>query len=100
MPMRTLRAKSTPSTASRKPCTKCWRDCSPSLTTSTPASSCALSQSSVASRLASASASPSCRQAGQSLPVSASQAGFGRLPATVVSNIAALPYRPASLQRF
>ena len=47
-----------PSTRSRKPCTKCWRDCSPSPTTSRPASSCTLSQSSVASALARSSSAP------------------------------------------
>ena len=44
--------------ASRKPCTKCWRDCSPSVTMSMPASSCSFSQSSVASRFACSSSSP------------------------------------------
>src|SRR5213080_1792434 len=73
-----------PSTNSRKPCTKCCRDCSPSVTMSSPASSCALSQSSVASRFACSSSSPAPRQAGQSLRGSASHAGFGRLPALVV----------------
>src|SRR5215475_8768717 len=80
-----------PSTASRNPCTKCWRDCSPSDTTSMPASSCSFSQRSVASRLPSASAPPSSFQRGQSLCVSASQAGLGRLPAMVVSNMALYP---------
>src|SRR5256885_6912941 len=76
-----------PSTYSRKPCTKCCRDCSPSVTISTPASSCALSHSSVASRLACSSSSPLPRQAGQSLRGSASHAGLGRLPAIVVFSI-------------
>ncbi len=77
-----------PSTNSRKPCTKCWRDCSPSLTISRPACSCSLSQSSVASRLAAESSAPCARHGAQSLFGSASQAGFGRLPAMVVSNMA------------
>src|SRR5262245_40086677 len=87
MPSFTLRSKSMPSTVSRKPWTKCCRDCSPSATMSMPASSCALSQTRVASRFASASAWPSSFQRGHSLCVSASQPGFGRLPAIVVSNI-------------
>src|SRR5262245_15942118 len=85
MPISTLRAKSIPSTNSRKPCTKCWRDCSPSVTTSIPQSSCSLSASTVASRLASASAAPAARQGGHNRLGSASQAGFGRLPAMVVA---------------
>src|SRR5499426_1120371 len=85
MPISPLRAKSIPSTNSRKPCTKCWRDCSPSVTTSMPQSSCSFSASSVASRLASASAAPVARQGGHNLLGSASQAGFGRLPAMVVA---------------
>src|SRR5207237_10168083 len=90
MPIFTLREKSMPSTNSRKPCTKCWRDCSPSLTMSMPASSCALSHRSVASRLASSSARPSARQVGQSFFGAASQEGFGRLPARVVFSIGSL----------
>src|SRR5204863_337147 len=39
MPMGTRRAKSMPSMPSRKPCTKCCRACSPSLTMSMPQSS-------------------------------------------------------------
>src|SRR5436189_230030 len=58
MPIVTRRAKSTPSIPSRKPWTKCWRDCSPSVTTSMPAASCSLSAASTASRLPSASAAP------------------------------------------
>src|SRR5262252_5050304 len=85
MPISTLRAKSIPSTTSRKPCTKCWRDCSPSVTTSMPQSSCSLSASTVAWRLASASAAPAARQGGHNRWGSASQAGFGRLPAMVVA---------------
>src|SRR5258708_7699618 len=87
MPIFTLLSKSMPSTCSRKPCTKCWRDCSPSHTMSRPASSWALIHSRVASALAWRSASPSARHWGQSLLVSASQAGLGRLPAIEVSNI-------------
>src|SRR5207244_11365916 len=93
MPIFTLRLKSMPSTNSRKPCTKCCRDCSPSVTMSRPASSCALSQRSVASRFACSSSSPAGRQAGQSLRGSASQAGFGRLPAMVVFSIRFPPSR-------
>src|SRR5215510_5615980 len=88
-----------PSTRSRKPGTKCWRACSPSLTMSMPASSCALIASRVASRLASSSASPSSRQGAHSLLVSASQPGFGRLPAMVVSNILPPELDAASLRR-
>src|SRR4051794_29037190 len=84
MPIFTLRLKSMPSTNSRNPCTKCWRDCSPSVTMSMPASSCSLSQSSVASRFARSSATPVPRHAGQSLFGSASHSGLGRLPAMVV----------------
>src|ERR1041385_1198327 len=51
MPIGTRRAKSMPSTPSRKPCTKCCRDCSPSLTMSMPQSSRVLSARSIASRL-------------------------------------------------
>src|SRR6185436_15330241 len=90
MPISTLCWKSMPSTCSRKPWTKCWRDCSPSVTMSRPASSCALIHSSVASALASRSASPSARHCGQSLWVSASQPGLGRLPAMEVGNIVRL----------
>src|SRR3990172_2865931 len=87
MPIFVLRPKSMPSTNSRKPCTKCWRDCSPSPITSMPASSCSLIQVSVASSLASPSASSATFHFGQSCCVSASQAGFGRLPAIAVSNM-------------
>src|SRR4249919_2703986 len=83
MPILTLCSKSMPSTCSRKPCTKCWRDCSPSPITSRPASSCALIHSRVASALACASSAPSDFHCGQSLWVSASHAGLGRLPAMV-----------------
>ena len=75
-----------PSTNSRKPCTKCWRDISPSQTMSMPASSCSLIASSVASSLAGARSSPASRHCGHSLFGSASQDGFGRLPATVEGN--------------
>src|SRR5262245_28344161 len=90
MPISTLCAKSMPSTNSRKPCTKCWRDCSPSLTTSMLASSCALSASKVASRLPAASSSPCSFHGAHSLLGSASHAGFGRLPATVVGKSCAI----------
>src|SRR5882762_1349419 len=93
MPIFTLREKSMPSTNSRKPWTKCCRDCSPSVTMSNPASSCALSQSSVASRFVCSSSPATGRQAGQSLRGSASQAGFGRLPAMVVLSIRFPPSR-------
>src|SRR6185503_7270050 len=86
MPISTLLAKSIPSTNSRKPCTKCWRDISPSQTMSMPASSCHLTASNVASSLAAASSSPCSRHCGHSLFGSASQEGFGRLPATVEGN--------------
>src|SRR6185369_486746 len=84
MPIFTLRLKSMPSTNSRKPWTKCWRDCSPSVTMSMPASSCSLSQSRVASRFARSSSAPAPRHAGQSFFGSASHSGLGRLPAMVV----------------
>src|SRR4051812_811213 len=87
MPIFTLRLKSMPSTNSTKPCTKCCRDCSPSVTMSRPASSCALSHRSVASRFASSSCLPVARHAGHSFCGSASHAGFGRLPAIVVFSI-------------
>src|SRR5262249_45292060 len=87
MPISTLRAKSIPSTNSRKPCTKCWRDCSPSVTMSMPQSSCSLSARMVASRLAAASSAPASRQGAHNRSGSASHAGFGRLPAIVVANI-------------
>ena len=80
-----------PSTRARKPCTKCWRDCSPSPTTSMPASSCTLSQSSVASALARSSSAPLDFHSGQSFSVSASHEGLGRLPAMAVSNIERSP---------
>src|SRR4051812_6057623 len=88
MPILTLCSKSMPSTCSRKPCTKCWRDCSPSPTMSRPASSCALIHSSVASAFACFSSSPCDFHCGHSFCVSASQAGFGKLPAIQVENMA------------
>src|SRR3974377_940447 len=87
MPISTLWVKSMPSTNSRKPCTKCCRDCSPSHTMSMPASSCNLIASSVASSLPAASSSPCRRHWGHSLHGSASQDGFGRLPEIVDGNI-------------
>src|SRR3954465_11240410 len=86
MPIFVLRFQSMPSIDSRKPCTKCVRNCSPSDTVSMPASSSSLIQTSAASRLAAASASPSRRHFGQSFSVSASQPGFGRQPAMVGGN--------------
>src|SRR5438552_2583898 len=75
-----------PSTFSRKPWTKCWRACSPSVTISTPASSCSFTASMVASRLARASSSPFDFQGAHSVLGSASHSGFGREPAIVVGN--------------
>src|SRR5215212_8518041 len=86
MPISTLWAKSMPSTFSRKPWTKCWRACSPSVTISTPASSCSFTASMVASRLARASSSPFDFQGAQSVFGSASHSGLGREPAMVVGN--------------
>src|SRR5215470_10906583 len=87
MPISTLCTKSMPSTRSRKPCTKCWRACSPSVTMSMPASSWALRARSVASRLATSRSAPAWRQGAHSVFGSASQNGFGRLPAIVVGNM-------------
>src|ERR1700723_2823557 len=75
-----------PSTFSRKPWTKCCRACSPSVTISTPASSCSFTASSVASRLARASSSPLDFQGAHSVLGSASHSGFGNEPAIVVGN--------------
>src|SRR4029453_18669740 len=87
MPMRTFLSKSTPSTSARKPCTKCCRACSPSLTMSMPASSWRRMASAVASSLASSSGAPvSVHGAHKTLGV-ASHEGLGRLPASVVSNM-------------
>src|SRR5262245_38671006 len=90
MPIVTRRPKSMPSICSRKPWTKCWRASAPSVTISVPSASCPFRLSNVASRFASSSASPSSRQGAHNLRGSASQAGFGRLPAIVVSSIPAL----------
>src|SRR6476659_1495503 len=87
MPISTLWAKSMPSTNSRKPCTKCCLDISPSVTMSMPASSCSFSASKVASAFAAASSSPASFHCGHSLFGSASHGGLGRLPAIVVSNM-------------
>src|ERR1700694_5787120 len=75
-----------PSTFSRKPWTKCCRDCSPSVTMSTPASSCSFSASMVASRFAFASSVPVDFQGAHNLLGSASHSGFGKEPAIVVGN--------------
>src|SRR3954449_1757539 len=75
-----------PSIFSRKPWTKCWRACSPSVTMSTPASSCSFTASMVASRLARASSSPLDFQGAHSVLGSASHSGFGSDPAIVVGN--------------
>src|ERR1700681_1395205 len=75
-----------PSIFSRKPCTKCWRACSPSVTMSTPASSCSLTASMVASRLARASSAPEDFQGAHNVLGSASHSGFGSGPALVVGN--------------
>src|SRR5437868_12204510 len=75
-----------PSMFSRNPWTKCWRACSPSVTMSTPASSCSFTASIVASRLARASSSPFDFQGAHSVFGSASHSGFGREPAIVVGN--------------
>src|SRR5881296_289020 len=84
MPMVTRFAKSTPSIASRNPWTKCWRDCSPSVTMSMPAVSCSRSATNTASRLPSASAGPDRLHGAHNTPGFASHAGLGRLPAIVV----------------
>lgn len=86
IPISTLCAKSMPSIFSRKPCTKCCRACSPSVTMSMPASSWTFSQISVASRLARSSSSPFDFQGAQSMFGSASHSGFGKEPAMVVGN--------------
>src|SRR2546428_10914410 len=87
MPIVTRLPKSIPSSRSRKPCPKCCRDCSPSVTTSMPAVSCSLSAISTASRCAWASDSRGTRHGAQSFSGSASQDGLGRLPAMVVWSI-------------
>src|SRR3954454_18218368 len=86
MPISTLWAKSMPSTFSRKPWTKCWRACSPSVTISTPAPSCSFTASMVASRLARASSAPVDFQGAHSVLGSASHSGLGKEPAIVVGN--------------
>src|SRR5436190_7577642 len=75
-----------PSILARKPCTKCCRACSPSVTMSTPASSCSFTASRVASRLARTSSSPDDFHGAHSLLGSASHSGFGSEPAIVVGN--------------
>ena len=85
--MRTFLSKSTPSTSARKPCTKCCRACSPSLTMSMPASSWRRIASSVASSLASNSGGPLNVHGAHSTLGVASHDGLGRLPAKVVSNM-------------
>src|SRR5580704_933013 len=93
MPISTRLPKSIPSTCSRKPCTKCCRDCSPSVTMSMPASSCIFSARSVASRFPASSSAPASRHCGHSRFGSASHDGFGRLPAMLVGNIRCLDLR-------
>src|SRR6267143_1689946 len=90
MPIVTRREKSTPAMRSRKPCTKCWRDCSPSVTMSMPASSCSRRARRTASRLASSSAAPARLHGAHSVSGFASQDGFGKLPAIVVRSIDAV----------
>src|SRR5665213_2179027 len=85
MPILTRLPKSMPAISARNPCTKCCRAISPSVTM--PMSSCSLSASTVASRLAASSAAPSGTQGAHSIFGLASQAGFGRLPAIVVSSM-------------
>src|SRR5579871_3817923 len=86
MPISTLWAKSMPSILSRKPWTKCCRACSPSVTMSTPESSCSFTASRVASRLARESSAPDDFQGAHSVFGSASHSGFGSEPAMVVGN--------------
>src|SRR4051812_8381642 len=80
-----------PSILARKPCTKCCRACSPSVTMSTPASSCSFTASMVASRFARASSAPSDFQGAHSTLGSASHSGFGSEPAIVVGNSMGVP---------
>src|SRR5882757_4864863 len=75
-----------PSILARKPWTKCCRACSPSVTISTPASSCSFTASMVASRLARSSSAPEDFQGAHSTLGSASHSGFGSEPAIVVGN--------------
>src|ERR1700733_4226028 len=77
---------STPPSRSAKPCTKCLRPCSPSVTVSIPARTCSPTAMRTASRCASSRSPPSRRHAGKMRSGSASQAGLGRLPAIVVGN--------------
>src|SRR3954471_19782390 len=91
MPISTLCAKSMPSILARKPCTKCWRACSPSVTMSTPASSCSFTASMVASRFARTSSSPCDFHGAHSTFGSASHSGFGNEPAIVVGNSMGVP---------
>src|SRR5215469_912370 len=87
MPILTRLPKSMPARLARKPWTKCCRAISPSVTVSMPASSCSLIARTVASRLACSRASPSVAHGAHSILGFASQAGFGRLPAMVVSSM-------------
>src|SRR5215472_16059185 len=98
MPISTRFVKSMPLTNSRKPWTKCCRDCSPSVMMSMPASSCCLMARSVASSFAVSRSAPASRHGAHSLPGSASHDGLGRLPAILVGNIF-LPFS-AGLQKF
>src|SRR5438093_740950 len=86
MPIVTRRPKSTPSIFGRKPWTKCWRDCSPSVTMSIPASSWSRRARRTASRWPWASVSGGRRQGAHSVSGSASHGGLGRLPAIVLSS--------------
>src|SRR5258708_6685541 len=65
-----------PSIFSRKPCTKCWRACSPSVTMSTPASSCSFTARMAGSRLAPASSWSFDFQAAPSVVCPARTSGF------------------------
>ena len=89
--MVTRRLKSMPSSRSRNPWTKCWRDCSPSVTMSMPAASCSLRAISTASRCPSTSWSGAIRHGAHNISGVASHAGFGRLPAIVVKSMRASP---------
>ncbi len=98
--MGVLSSQSIPSMCSRKPCTKCVRNCSPSVTISIPASSSALSHSAAARRLPANNSSPFSRQGAQSFSGSASQAGLGRLPAMLVSSMVVSPFIGSSVRRY
>ena len=98
------RSKSMPSTHSRKPCTKCWRDCSPSVTMSMPQSSCSLSANTVASRLAGvelgARETPWCPQRVRlGEPRGLRQAAGDRRGEHLRSSFAGASVRPASSRR-